>query len=122
MLNHQIYLPSVQPQFDGIISDLQSLYKNDIWQEYVTVSVSSTNQIGGSRDPINLINRTHEGDSVFDNWCSHPNEDNGYLIMSFPKFYVYPYYYVLQSKTNEVTIPVVFNVSVSIDKKQWIEI
>ena len=113
---------AIQPkspyELKGIITTLQDIYKNGIWKKYVNVEVSSTNQVPG-RDPIYMIDRSHIGNETKDSWCANTTFHNPYVIVNFPKFYVLPSFYMLQSKANSFGVSTAWNVSILNDKKEW---
>ena len=114
-------LPPAHFDINGIATKLQEIYPNNEWTNYVQVNVSSSNKFEG-RDPINLINRSHIGDEIKDRWCADPQYENPYIIVSFPKFYIIPFYYMLKSPENDNLYSLEFNVSISNDKIHWMEI
>ena len=117
-LNSALF-PSANYELNGLITKLQDLYPGDQWKSYVKVTVSSTNPVDG-RDPINLIDRSNKENNVKDRWCANPSYENPYFILSFPKFYVIPTYYMFLAQ--DAIYSRAWNVSISNNNKTWLDI
>ena len=120
MNSFETLLPLGQFNLNGIITKLQELHPND-WKNYVELNVSSTNPVEG-RTSMSLLDRSLKGESQKDVWCSITGLENPYVILTFPKFYVIPTYYMFLGNTVDNSYPTAWNVSVTSDYKEWVTI
>ena len=111
------FQPPYNTSFGGIITFLNTKYPNS-WINYITITPSSTNQIDSRNGAMGLINRSITTNTYSDNWCSSI-ETQPYFIITFPRFFVNPSFYSLQSKTMDNIFSKSWFVEGSNNNKTW---
>ena len=120
MSEKNVFNPSVNTSFNGIITHINSKYPNG-FKKYINIDPCSSANDHLRDGAYPIINRSSYKDEIYErrSWCSGRQEYPNFTV-SFTGFVIIPTYYSLKARADEDGFyPMSWEIEGSLDNNRW---